>query len=123
MILTLMVSYKTVSAALFCVFACCFIDFFFNYFGCFFPQKTIDKQSRDIISMEDFRAIYRALVHRPEFEELFKAYSTDGLILPDGQLLKFLVKEQFQTEANETTALEVIMKYEPIDEGMHSLTI
>ncbi|KAM4901320.1 1-phosphatidylinositol 4,5-bisphosphate phosphodiesterase zeta-1 [Sylvia borin] len=66
--------------------------------------------------MDDFRAIYRALVHRPEFEELFKAYSIDGKILPDGQLLKFLVKEQFQTEANETTALEIIMKYEPIDE-------
>ncbi|NXA90031.1 PLCZ1 phosphodiesterase, partial [Melanocharis versteri] len=79
-------------------------------------KKTIDKHSGQIISMDDFRAIYRALVHRPEFEELFKAYSTDGKILPDGQLLKFLVKEQFQTEANETTALEIIMKYEPIDE-------
>lgn len=86
----------------------------------FFPQKTLDKHSGDIISMDDFKAIYRALVHRPEFEELFKAYSMDGNILPDGQLLKFLAKEQFQTEANETTALEIIMKYEPIDEGMHS---
>ncbi|NXM96949.1 PLCZ1 phosphodiesterase, partial [Sylvia borin] len=79
-------------------------------------KKTLDKHTGDIISMDDFRAIYRALVHRPEFEELFKAYSIDGKILPDGQLLKFLVKEQFQTEANETTALEIIMKYEPIDE-------
>ncbi|XP_058708773.1 1-phosphatidylinositol 4,5-bisphosphate phosphodiesterase zeta-1 [Poecile atricapillus] len=79
-------------------------------------KKTVDKQSGNIISMDDFRAIYRALVHRPEFEELFKAYSTDGKILPDSQLLKFLIKEQFQTEANETTALEIIMKYEPIDE-------
>ncbi|CAN8212786.1 unnamed protein product [Coccothraustes coccothraustes] len=79
-------------------------------------KKTIDKHSGDLISMDDFRAIYRALVHRPEFEELFKAYSIDGNILPDGQLLKFLAKEQFQTEANETTALEIIMKYEPIDE-------
>ncbi|NXU99686.1 PLCZ1 phosphodiesterase, partial [Cettia cetti] len=79
-------------------------------------KKTLDKHTGDIISMDDFKAIYRALVHRPEFEELFKAYSTDGKILPHGQLLKFLVKEQFQTEANETTALEIIMKYEPIDE-------
>ncbi|NWZ03991.1 PLCZ1 phosphodiesterase, partial [Loxia curvirostra] len=79
-------------------------------------KKTIDKHSGDIISMDDFRAIYRALVHRPEFEELFKAYSIDGNILPNGQLLKFLAKEQFQTEADETTALEIIMKYEPIDE-------
>ncbi|NWT68328.1 PLCZ1 phosphodiesterase, partial [Prunella himalayana] len=79
-------------------------------------KKTIDKHSGDVISMDDFKAIYRALVHRPEFEELFKAYSIDGNILPDGQLIKFLAKEQFQTEANETTALEIIMKYEPIDE-------
>ncbi|NXR70329.1 PLCZ1 phosphodiesterase, partial [Rhadina sibilatrix] len=79
-------------------------------------KKTIDKHTGDIISMDDFKAIYRALVHRPEFEELFNAYSSDGKILPDGQLLKFLVKEQFQTDANETTALEIIMKYEPIDE-------
>ncbi|NWU40388.1 PLCZ1 phosphodiesterase, partial [Hylia prasina] len=79
-------------------------------------KKTIDKHTGDIISMDDFKAIYRALVHRPEFEELFKAYSSDGKILPESQLLKFLVKEQFQTEANETTALEIIMKYEPIDE-------
>ncbi|KAM7055789.1 1-phosphatidylinositol 4,5-bisphosphate phosphodiesterase zeta-1 [Acridotheres tristis] len=78
--------------------------------------KTLDKHTGDVISMDDFRSIYRALVHRPEYEELFKAYSTDGKILPDGQLLKFLIKEQFQTEANETTALEIIMKYEPIDE-------
>ncbi|XP_058708780.1 1-phosphatidylinositol 4,5-bisphosphate phosphodiesterase zeta-1-like [Poecile atricapillus] len=79
-------------------------------------KETVDEQSGNIIGMDDFRAIYRALVHRPEFEELFKAYSTDGKILPDSQLLKFLIKEQFQTEANETTALEIIMKYEPIDE-------
>ncbi|NXR43703.1 PLCZ1 phosphodiesterase, partial [Hippolais icterina] len=79
-------------------------------------KKTLDKHTRDVISMDDFKAIYQALVHRPEFQELFKAYSTDGKILPNGQLLKFLVKEQFQTEANETTALEIIMKYEPIDE-------
>ncbi|NXS81689.1 PLCZ1 phosphodiesterase, partial [Erpornis zantholeuca] len=79
-------------------------------------KKTLDKHSGDAISMDEFRAIYRALVHRPEYEELFKAYSSDGLILSDTQLIKFLVKEQFQTEANETTALETIMKYEPIDE-------
>ncbi|NXQ31421.1 PLCZ1 phosphodiesterase, partial [Alaudala cheleensis] len=79
-------------------------------------KKTLDKHTGDVISMDDFKALYRALVHRPEFEELFKAYSIDGNILPDVQLLKFLVKEQFQTEANETTATEIIMKYEPIDE-------
>ncbi|NWY73577.1 PLCZ1 phosphodiesterase, partial [Erithacus rubecula] len=79
-------------------------------------KKTLDKHTEDVVSMDDFRAIYRALVHRPEYENLFKSYSTDGKILPVGQLLKFLVKEQFQTEADETTVLEIIMKHEPIDE-------
>ncbi|KAF4789337.1 1-phosphatidylinositol 4,5-bisphosphate phosphodiesterase zeta-1 [Turdus rufiventris] len=79
-------------------------------------KKTTDKHTGDVIGMDDFKAIYRALVHRPEYEDLFRAYSTDGKILPDSQLLKFLVKEQFQTDANDITALEIIMKYEPIDE-------
>ncbi|NXE89629.1 PLCZ1 phosphodiesterase, partial [Menura novaehollandiae] len=78
-------------------------------------KKTVDKHMGEIISMDDFRAIYRALVHRPEYDELFRAYS-DGNLIPDTQLIKFLVKEQFQAEADETTALEIIMKYEPIDE-------
>ncbi|NWV27386.1 PLCZ1 phosphodiesterase, partial [Origma solitaria] len=79
-------------------------------------RKTLDKHTGQLISMDDFRAVYRALVHRPEFEILFRAYSSDGKTLLDSQLIKFLVKEQFETEADETTALEIIMKYEPIDE-------
>ncbi|NWS94031.1 PLCZ1 phosphodiesterase, partial [Mionectes macconnelli] len=79
-------------------------------------KKTVDKHSGQIISMEDFKAIYRAIMHRSEFQELFRAYSPDGKILPDSQLIKFLVKEQFHTEATETTAFELISKYEPIDE-------
>ncbi|XP_017679399.1 PREDICTED: 1-phosphatidylinositol 4,5-bisphosphate phosphodiesterase zeta-1 isoform X1 [Lepidothrix coronata] len=79
-------------------------------------KKTVDKHSGHIISMEDFKAIYRAIVHRSEFQELFRAYSPDGKILPDSQLIKFLVKEQFYTDATETTAFELISKYEPIDE-------
>ncbi|NWV36261.1 PLCZ1 phosphodiesterase, partial [Grantiella picta] len=79
-------------------------------------RKTLDKHTGQLISMDDFKAVYRAFVHRPEFEILFKAYSSDGKILLDTQLIKFLVKEQFETEVDETTALEIIMKYEPIDE-------
>uniref|UniRef100_A0A8C5UQI5 Phosphoinositide phospholipase C n=1 Tax=Malurus cyaneus samueli TaxID=2593467 RepID=A0A8C5UQI5_9PASS len=79
-------------------------------------KRTVDKHQGQIISMDDFRAIYRALVHRPEYEELFKAYSSDGKTIPDAQLIKFLIKEQFQTDAGETNALEIIMKYEPIDD-------
>ncbi|NWI97970.1 PLCZ1 phosphodiesterase, partial [Pitta sordida] len=79
-------------------------------------KKTTDKQGGDIISMEDFKSIYRTIVHRPEFQELFRAYSPDGQILSDTQLIKFLLKEQFQTKATEITASEIILKYEPIDE-------
>ncbi|NXF08170.1 PLCZ1 phosphodiesterase, partial [Smithornis capensis] len=79
-------------------------------------KKTIDKHSRQIISMEDFRSIYQTIMHRSEYQELFRAYSPDGRILPDSQLIKFLIKEQFETEASETTAFEIISKYEPIDE-------
>ncbi|NXU11869.1 PLCZ1 phosphodiesterase, partial [Pardalotus punctatus] len=79
-------------------------------------RKTLDKHTGQLISMDDFRAVYQALVHRTEFEILFKAYSSDGKTLLNSQLIKFLVKEQFQAEADETTALEIIMKYEPIDE-------
>ncbi|NXA10122.1 PLCZ1 phosphodiesterase, partial [Sapayoa aenigma] len=79
-------------------------------------KKTIDKHTGQIISMDDFKSIYRTIVHRTEFQELFRAYSPDGKILPDTQLTKFLIKEQFQTEASETTAFELILKYEPIDE-------
>ncbi|NXY22257.1 PLCZ1 phosphodiesterase, partial [Atrichornis clamosus] len=79
-------------------------------------KKTLDKHLGQVISMDDFKEIYRAIVHRPEFHELFRNYSADGKILPEPQLIKFLVKEQLQADADETTALEIIMKYEPIDE-------
>ncbi|XP_031453677.1 1-phosphatidylinositol 4,5-bisphosphate phosphodiesterase zeta-1 isoform X4 [Phasianus colchicus] len=66
--------------------------------------------------MEDFRAIYRAIVHRNEFHEIFCAYSQNRKFLADTELIEFLKKEQFKTEDAEITALEVILKYEPIDE-------
>ncbi|XP_005230695.1 1-phosphatidylinositol 4,5-bisphosphate phosphodiesterase zeta-1 [Falco peregrinus] len=79
-------------------------------------KKLIDKRKERTINIEDFRAIYRTIVHRPEFQELFHAYSPDCKILPDTQLIEFLRKEQFETEACEITALEIILKYEPIEE-------
>ncbi|NXG08071.1 PLCZ1 phosphodiesterase, partial [Sakesphorus luctuosus] len=79
-------------------------------------KKTLDRQVGQLINVDDFKAIYRAIVHRTEFHDLFRSYSPDGKVLPDTQLIKFLIKEQFQTEANETNAFEIISKYEPIDE-------
>ncbi|NWR53902.1 PLCZ1 phosphodiesterase, partial [Bucorvus abyssinicus] len=79
-------------------------------------KKTIDKRKERTINIEDFRAIYRTIVHRPEFQELFRSYSLGRKNLADSDLMQFLRKEQYETEASETTALEMILKYEPIEE-------
>ncbi|NXE06654.1 PLCZ1 phosphodiesterase, partial [Lophotis ruficrista] len=79
-------------------------------------KKTVDKRKAHVINIEDFRAIYRTIVHRPEFNELFRAYSQNSKILADIELIEFLRREQYETESCETTALEIILKYEPIEE-------
>ncbi|NWW91321.1 PLCZ1 phosphodiesterase, partial [Rhynochetos jubatus] len=79
-------------------------------------KKTVDKRKEHTINIEDFRAIYRMIVHRPEFHELFRAYSLNCNILAETELIEFLKKEQYETEACEMTALELILKYEPVEE-------
>ncbi|NXN50357.1 PLCZ1 phosphodiesterase, partial [Rynchops niger] len=79
-------------------------------------KKTVDKRKTHTINIEDFRAIYRAIVHRVEFQELFRAYSPNNKILADTELVEFLRKEQYETEGCETMALEIILKHEPIEE-------
>ncbi|NXG45096.1 PLCZ1 phosphodiesterase, partial [Psilopogon haemacephalus] len=79
-------------------------------------KKTIDKRKERRINMEDFRAIYRTIVHRPELYELFSAYSPNGKSLADTELTEFLRREQYGSETCETIALEMILKYEPIEE-------
>ncbi|XP_074757421.1 1-phosphatidylinositol 4,5-bisphosphate phosphodiesterase zeta-1 [Athene noctua] len=79
-------------------------------------KKTLDKRKTHMINIEDFRAIYRALVHRSEFRELFCAYSPNCKILSATELAEFLRREKYETNDCETTALEIILKYEPIEE-------
>ncbi|NXL00415.1 PLCZ1 phosphodiesterase, partial [Mesembrinibis cayennensis] len=79
-------------------------------------KKIVDKRKVHTINIEDFRAIYRTIVHRPEFHELFRTYSPNCKILADTDLIEFLRTEQYETEACEMTALEIILKYEPIEE-------
>ncbi|NXC47063.1 PLCZ1 phosphodiesterase, partial [Penelope pileata] len=79
-------------------------------------QKTVDKRKEHTINIEDFRAIYRTIVHRTEFRELFCTYSQNHKILTEAELTEFLKKEQFETEGSETIALEIILKHEPIEE-------
>lgn len=102
---------------------CIFLYLCIDYFDFLFLQKTVDKRKVHTINIEDFRAIYRTIVHRTEFHELFCAYSPNHKILADTELIEFLKKEQFQTEDSEIRALEIILKYEPVEEGMHSLSI
>ncbi|KAK2537688.1 hypothetical protein Q9233_002538, partial [Columba guinea] len=86
-------------------------------------KKTVDKRKENTINMEDFRSIYRTIVHRPEFQELFRIYSPNNKVLVDTELIDFLKKEQYETEGCETMALEIILKYEPIEEGCRCLEI
>ncbi|XP_008499392.1 1-phosphatidylinositol 4,5-bisphosphate phosphodiesterase zeta-1 [Calypte anna] len=79
-------------------------------------KKTVEKQKVHTITIEDFRAIYRTLVHRPEFQELFRAYAPNNKILANLELMEFLRKEQHETDACEMIALEIILKYEPVEE-------
>lgn len=67
--------------------------------------------------MEDFRAIYRTLLHRPELHELFSSYSPNKKVLTVSNLCDFLRKEQFELDVNEARAVSLINKFEPIDEG------
>ncbi|XP_039174787.1 1-phosphatidylinositol 4,5-bisphosphate phosphodiesterase zeta-1-like isoform X2 [Crotalus tigris] len=79
--------------------------------------KKNDKQKSGLITMEDFRAIYRMLLHRPELIELFNSYSSNKKALSSGNLAEFLRKEQFELNANEGRAVSLINRYEPIHEA------
>uniref|UniRef100_A0A6J0UP01 Phosphoinositide phospholipase C n=1 Tax=Pogona vitticeps TaxID=103695 RepID=A0A6J0UP01_9SAUR len=79
--------------------------------------KKNDKQKSGLLTMEDFRAIYRTLLHRPEFSELFNSYSPNKKVLTAANLADFLKKEQFELGADERRAVSLINKYEPIDEA------
>ncbi|CAM5079716.1 unnamed protein product, partial [Natator depressus] len=78
--------------------------------------KTSNQRKTGTITIEEFRAIYRALAHRSEIHELFCSYSPNRKILPETNLIEFLRKEQFVIDADEAIASELIAKYEPIEE-------
>uniref|UniRef100_A0A8D0BFU8 Phosphoinositide phospholipase C n=1 Tax=Salvator merianae TaxID=96440 RepID=A0A8D0BFU8_SALMN len=79
--------------------------------------KASDSLKAGTITLEDFRGIYRTIVHRGEIQELFKAHAPNHRTLPVPHLVEFLRNEQFQPEANETTASQLIAKFEPIEEA------
>ncbi|XP_061438066.1 1-phosphatidylinositol 4,5-bisphosphate phosphodiesterase zeta-1-like [Rhineura floridana] len=93
------------------------IDVSYDYVHVKKVFKKNDKQKAGLITMEDFRAIYRTLLHRPELHELFTSYSPNKKVLTAANLADFLKKEQFELDANERRAVSLINKFEPIDEA------
>ncbi|XP_042325408.1 1-phosphatidylinositol 4,5-bisphosphate phosphodiesterase zeta-1-like [Sceloporus undulatus] len=79
--------------------------------------KKNDKQKSGLITMEDFRAIYRTILHRPELNELFSSYAPNKKVLTAANLADFLRKEQFELNADDRRAISLINRYEPIEEA------
>nr|XP_060632394.1 1-phosphatidylinositol 4,5-bisphosphate phosphodiesterase zeta-1-like [Anolis sagrei ordinatus] len=79
--------------------------------------KKNDSQKKGLITMEDFRAIYRTILHRPELSELFNSYSQNKKVLSAANFVDFLKKEQFELKADERRAGSLISRYEPIEEA------
>ncbi|XP_005379097.1 PREDICTED: 1-phosphatidylinositol 4,5-bisphosphate phosphodiesterase zeta-1 isoform X2 [Chinchilla lanigera] len=87
-----------------------------NYFHVKHIFKDNDRQKQGKITIEEFRAIYRIIVHREEIVEIFNAYSENRRILFESNLIEFLTQEQYAVEKAKSIASEIIQKYEPIDE-------
>ncbi|XP_012588274.1 PREDICTED: 1-phosphatidylinositol 4,5-bisphosphate phosphodiesterase zeta-1 [Condylura cristata] len=80
--------------------------------------KDNDRLKQGRITIEEFRAIYRVLTHREEIIEIFNTYAENRKFLIEGNLVKFLIQEQFLLDINKSikNASEIIQKYEPIEE-------
>uniref|UniRef100_A0A8C6QEH6 Phosphoinositide phospholipase C n=1 Tax=Nannospalax galili TaxID=1026970 RepID=A0A8C6QEH6_NANGA len=79
--------------------------------------KDNDRQKLGRITIEEFRAIYRCIVHREEIIEIFNTYSENRKILSEKNLAEFLTQEQYILEKKDhSTSKAIIEKYEPIDE-------
>ncbi|XP_031239593.1 1-phosphatidylinositol 4,5-bisphosphate phosphodiesterase zeta-1 isoform X2 [Mastomys coucha] len=78
--------------------------------------KENDRQNQGRISIEEFRAIYRYIVHREEITEIFNTYTENRKILSESSLIEFLTQEQYEMEIDHSESAEIIEKYEPIAE-------
>ncbi|XP_077196226.1 1-phosphatidylinositol 4,5-bisphosphate phosphodiesterase zeta-1-like isoform X2 [Paroedura picta] len=92
-------------------------DIPFDYVHVKYIFKASDTLKTGHITIEDFRGIYRAIAHRCEIHDLFKIHSRNNKILQLSDLVGFLRNQQFQTDASETTASDLIAKFEPIEEA------
>ncbi|XP_032763207.1 1-phosphatidylinositol 4,5-bisphosphate phosphodiesterase zeta-1 [Rattus rattus] len=78
--------------------------------------KENDRQNQGRITIEEFRTIYRYIVHREEIVEIFNTYTENRKILPEDSLIEFLTQEQYEMKMDEFSSVEIIEKYEPIAE-------
>lgn len=97
------------------------LPLYFPFFQCdptshFFQQEN-DRQNQGRITIEEFRAIYRCIVHREEITEIFNTYTENRKILSENSLIEFLTQEQYEMEIDHSDSVEIINKYEPIEEG------
>lgn len=92
-------------------------DIPFDYVHVKYIFKASDSLKSGTITIDDFRGIYRAIAHRCEIHDLFKINSPNHKILQLSNVVEFLRNEQFQPEADETTASDLITRFEPIEEA------
>ncbi|XP_036992452.2 1-phosphatidylinositol 4,5-bisphosphate phosphodiesterase zeta-1 [Artibeus jamaicensis] len=78
--------------------------------------KDNDRLKQGRITIEEFRAIYRIIVHREEIIEIFNTYSEDRKFLYEKNLVDFLTQEQYMFNMSRSIVSEIIEKYEPIIE-------
>ncbi|XP_028636899.1 1-phosphatidylinositol 4,5-bisphosphate phosphodiesterase zeta-1 [Grammomys surdaster] len=78
--------------------------------------KENDRQNQGRITIEEFKAIYRCIVHREEITEIFNTYTENRKLLSENSLTEFLTQEQYEMEIDQYVLAEIIRKYEPIEE-------
>ncbi|XP_036889862.1 1-phosphatidylinositol 4,5-bisphosphate phosphodiesterase zeta-1 [Sturnira hondurensis] len=78
--------------------------------------KDNDRLKQGRITIEEFRSIYRVIVHREEIIEIFNTYSEDRKFLYENNLVDFLTQEQYMFNMSRSIVSEIIEKYEPIIE-------
>ncbi|XP_006773227.1 PREDICTED: 1-phosphatidylinositol 4,5-bisphosphate phosphodiesterase zeta-1 [Myotis davidii] len=87
-----------------------------NYIHVKYIFKDNDRLKQGRITIEEFRSIYRSIVHREEIMEIFNAYAENRKFLFEKNLDDFLTQEQYRLNMSKSIASEIIEKYEPVEE-------
>eukprot|EP00070_Physeter_catodon_P030750 XP_028337644.1 1-phosphatidylinositol 4,5-bisphosphate phosphodiesterase delta-4 isoform X1 [Physeter catodon] len=79
--------------------------------------QRADASQSGTLEGEEFVEFYKSLTQRPEVQELFEKFSSDGQKLTLLEFVDFLQEEQKEGERASDLALELIDCYEPSDSG------